>query len=178
VLEGQSAVGAIRRAWDLLRRRFWWVTGFVVILYVLNLLIVGGPGALINAILEVVLVYSAGLDSIYTGFVLQTIAQSLATLALSLVYLPLQITALTLMYFDLRVRTEGFDLTLRAEHALHGQVDVAGILAQAPGPAAAGEPLVTWKEMGNLALLSLGIMGVCGVPYVILLFFLVTLMRF
>ena len=46
VIERRSALGALRRGWDLVRRRFWWVLGFFMVIYLLQALIVTGPGTL------------------------------------------------------------------------------------------------------------------------------------
>lgn len=152
VLERQAARRAVRRAWDLARRRFWWALGFVFLLYLFNLLIVSGPVALITSIFQFLL-----FDSLQTGeaaglLTLQAVVSSLVGLVLSLIYLPLQLIGITLMYFDLRVRTEGFDLALLAEQASGRETPVAEITARAPEPQ--GVRLVTWREMGYFALLS------------------------
>ena len=163
VIEGQPALRAIRRAWDLVRRRFWWVVGFVGILFLFNQLIVSGPGAL----LQVVLQLGAGrllLSGDYaTTLIAQTVLQYVVTLVLSLIYLPLQMTCLTLMYLDLRVRTEGFDLDVSAARSLPEEARPADILAQAaPLPTS---NLVTWQEMGYFALMSLGAIAAVGLLY-------------
>ena len=43
---------------------------------------------------------------------LQLFASQFATLALELVYLPAQLAAVTLLYYDLRIRKEGYDLEI------------------------------------------------------------------
>jgi hypothetical protein len=85
--------------------------------------------------------------------------QSLTTLVMTLIYLPLQLAALTLLYFDLRVRTEGFDLVWTAERALDADSALEDIVAQAPSPEATN--LVTSTEIGNFFLLTIafGIFG-------------------
>lgn len=113
VLEKKRARAAVRRAWDLSRRRFWPVVGFALALLLLSIIFTALPSLLVGAVLGV----SALLPAEEFGSqpsVVATIVNSLTTLATTLIYLPFQLTAMTLLYFDLRVRTEGFDLALLA----------------------------------------------------------------
>ena len=155
VLEKQGVADALLRAWELTRRRFWWVMGFVFVLYLFNQLITSGPAFLLGlgiGALREVLTDSLGVTGLAT---LQTILQSLVTMAISLVSLPLQQVCMLLMYFDLRVRTEGFDLALQAEEATSDEmgVDIEAVLAEAPAPARSG--LITWTEIGQFSAVSL-----------------------
>lgn len=165
VLEGESGYSAIRRGWDLARRRFWWVAGFVAILYLFNQIVVGGPSFLISLLFQ--FAQDTLSESIGTAnaFVLQTISETLTSLFTSLLYLPLQLTCMTLLYFDLRVRTEGFDLALLANSAM-GEVDLDTIMEQAPPAESTG--LVTWPELGYFALLSLGVIAIVAILYALL----------
>jgi hypothetical protein len=65
-------------------------------------------------------------------------------------------TAFTLIYFDLRVRTEGFDLALLTMDT-SAPVDAANV-AQVPVPQS-NERLITGTEIGNFAILTLGAIG-------------------
>lgn len=166
VLEGQKGYSTIRRGWDLARRRFWWVTGFVAILYLFNQLVVGGPSYLISLLFQIAegtLVESIGTAN---AFMIQTVSETLTSLFTGLLYLPLQLTCMTLLYFDLRVRTEGFDLALLADRAMGEKVDVDAIMAQAPPAESAG--LVTWPELGYFAVLSLGVVAIGLIFYLLL----------
>ncbi|MCA9954623.1 MAG: hypothetical protein KC434_07880 [Anaerolineales bacterium] len=106
VLERASVIDAVKRAWTLSRLRFWWVLGYLVLLTVLTFVIIFGPAAIIGVVLGLVL----GEMSI----LVQSIVQQSATLVLTAVFLPIRIAAVTLMYFDLRIRFEGFDLVVLA----------------------------------------------------------------
>jgi len=152
LLEQQTSKNAIRRAWDLTRRRFWWVAGYVGLLFLLNEFIVSGPTSLVSVIFG--LFAESMFESIGTGSVLalQTVTQSIVSLITSLIYVPLQLTGITLMYFDLRVRTEGFDLTLLTQAASE-DTKMVDVVRQAPLPETTG--LVTGKEMGYFVLVSL-----------------------
>lgn len=147
VLERQTPKNAIRRAWDLTRRRFWWVVGFVALLSLFSLVIVNGPTALVNWVLEYA---TRGLaaQNPQTALVISSVIESLTTLVMTLIYMPLQLAALTLLYFDFRVRTESFDLTWTAERALDADAALEDIVAQAPAPETAS--LITSNEFGNL----------------------------
>ena len=148
VLEGRSGFQSLRRSWDLVRRRFWWVIGFVLTLTLLVQVVVVGPAALAGILLVPLIGPDIGDQALVT-----TIIQSLTQLFFSLLLIPLQTTAITLVYFDLRVRTEGFDLTLLAHEGLEGETDIRDIVAQAPPPSK--EAIITGTEVGYLVLLTI-----------------------
>ena len=141
---------SVLRAWNLTRRRFWPVLGTIFILYLFNILIVNGPITLVNVLLQQ-FIPSATNDTV-TGVVIIAIVQALVSLVFILLYYPLQMTAFTLIYFDLRVRTEGFDMALLtsndAEQALMST------------PAQSDERLITGPDLGNFAILTFGVLGV------------------
>ena len=157
--------GAIRRAWDLVRRRFWWALGFMVILVIFNQIITAGPSMVATLFLQ----YALKNQSVEYTNLIQTLVQALVGLGASLFYLPIQLGAITLMYLDLRVRTEGFDLAVLAG-ATAGQ-DMVDLTGQAS--TAAPSPLITGNELGNFVLISiLGIGGICLVSYLLQALFL------
>jgi hypothetical protein len=153
VLEKQGALASIRRAWDLARRRFWPVLGTIFVLYLFSLLIVNGPAAIVNAILTGTM---ASFGDSTTRLIVVTIIQALVSLVFVLLYYPLQMAAFTLIYFDLRVRTEGFDIALLTMNAAES-ADAADI-SQVPVPRS-NEQLITGPELGNFAILTLGALG-------------------
>jgi len=154
VLEKQKATRAIRRAWDLARRRFWWVLGFVLILAIFAHIIITGPVLLLSLLFNFV-VGSGPLATSTTQAMTQTVLQSITQLVGGLIYLPLQITAITLMYFDLRIRTEGFDLTVLTESvSAESRSEFSEITTQAPEPERGN--LVTINEMGYFVLIEIG----------------------
>jgi hypothetical protein len=154
VLEGQGVLNSIRRAWSLVRRRFWPVLGYVLVLYLFSMLIVSGPSMLINAALAGVF---QTFDDPFSGLMVRTIIQSLVQLVGILIYYPLQMAAFTLIYFDLRVRTEGFDLALLAIDT----ADPASIERTMAAPQAVpNERIITGADLGNFAILTLAAAGV------------------
>jgi hypothetical protein len=163
VLEKQGALDSIRRAWDLARRRFWPVLGMIFVLYLFSLLIVNGPAAIVNAILTQVAI---SFGDMTTALVISTIIQSLVSLVFVLLYYPLQMTAFTLIYFDLRVRTEGFDIALLTMN--DSEPMDASRVSQVPVPQS-NERQITSPELGNFAILTLGAFGSCILFYSVIM---------
>ncbi|MBN2006096.1 MAG: glycerophosphoryl diester phosphodiesterase membrane domain-containing protein [Anaerolineae bacterium] len=160
ILERKSGTEAIRRGWDLCRRRFWNVIWFYALLIIFAQLITTAPTLLINIAVPWLALNSS---TELIGILISTGV----TLVSGLLYTPLQLTAMTLLYFDLRVRTEGFDLTWTTEHALDEEISPENVIAQAP-PAEGGS-LITQSELGNFVLLSLGILGIFVVIYFVIM---------
>jgi len=145
VLERRSAMEALQRAWDLARQRIWWLIGFMLLLGIFGQLVVTGP-----AILSVFIVNSLVGSSI--SATTSTLIQQVIGLLLNLIYLPLQLTCVTLLYFDVRVRTEGFDLALLA---LSEQADAESLTETAPPLNKNAFP--NWEEFGYFALITIAI---------------------
>ncbi|MCB8929055.1 MAG: hypothetical protein H6652_25900 [Ardenticatenaceae bacterium] len=142
VLERRTALEGIKRAWNLARRRFWWIIGFMLLLGLFGQLIVTGP-----ALLSVFIVqgsFGSGLDSNTANLVQQVIS-----LLLNLIYLPLRLACVTLLYFDMRVRTEGFDLAVLA---LSDDANADNLALTAPGLGQSIMP--SWEEFGYFALIT------------------------
>lgn len=152
VIERRSATDAIRRAWELARRRFWWLTGFFMLLMLFNLLVVQGPVQMVAMAIQSYLMGGASAFNVASNTALQSISASVLTLFLSLLYLPLASTCATLAYFDLRVRQEGFDLALMAGQEGDAPVNALELAAQAP--AIPQGPLVTKEELSYFVLVS------------------------
>jgi hypothetical protein len=82
-----------------------------------------------------------------------TVIQSLTVLIVELLYRPLESIALTLMYLDLRVRTEGLDLLLCAEERVTGFDQLKSIKRYAPLPSRGA--ILTWAEVGSFILITI-----------------------
>jgi hypothetical protein len=143
VLEQRSAVDAIQRAWDLARRRIWWLIGFMLLLGLFGQLIVTGPALLVAFSINSIV--GGTIDATTTSLIQQIIG-----LLLNLIYLPLQLTCVTLLYFDVRVRTEGFDLALLA---LSDNADADAV--QATAPPLDKNKFPKWEELGYFALITI-----------------------
>jgi hypothetical protein len=158
VLEHKSGYRAMRRSWDLARRRFWPVLGFVALMFLFNLIVVSGPNLLITAVFQGLVLSAIRSGSSPTNLLAaQLIVQSLLTLMFSLLYLPLQLIGITLLYFDLRVRTEGLDLAMLTQDAAANAAATApDAVLTGPAPPAESGGLITGRELGNFFVLSLG----------------------
>ncbi|MEM7030472.1 MAG: hypothetical protein AAF629_12960 [Chloroflexota bacterium] len=154
VLEKQAASKSIRRSWDLSRRRFWPVFGFVLVLALFSYLIIGGPASLVTFVTQIAFA-DIFLSNPALQFILQTVLQSVVSLLGSLIFLPLQLTAYTLLYLDLRVRTEGLDLEILANSLEDDQQHSVSETFTAAPTSEKGN-LVTMTEMGYFVLIELG----------------------
>lgn len=160
-LENHGAVSAIRRSWDLGRTRFWWLIGFTLVLALLGQLIVTGPIYLLGAILQNALASVSEL-SLNMQVVVSNLISGLSTIALSLLYTPLQLTVFAVVYFDLRARSEGLDLALQLP-----QADGADTPAM-PEIRSAAMPFFTGMDIGRFVLLSLIALVLFGLYFLFL----------
>ena len=103
VLERLSGWGGLRRSWSLVRGLFWRMFGIR--------LLVGIITAIISGIVVLVLgLAGAGLDA--SGrFVVQQVATAIASVFIS----PITYIAITLLYYDARIRREAFDIEMLAQ---------------------------------------------------------------
>lgn len=98
VLEGTSAIGGLRRSWHLTRGSFWRVFGYAIVIFLIIAILQLALGGLIAAALSV-----AGPSGA------RVLGQLLGA-AVNVLVRPFGFITLTLLYYDLRVRNEGFDL--------------------------------------------------------------------
>jgi hypothetical protein len=148
VLEKQTATNAPGRAWNLARRRFWWLFAFALLLALFGQLVVSGPAYLTLA-LTTSLLFSGTIDPMVSAIIQQSV-----TFLFGVLYYPLQLTCITLMYFDVRIRTEGFDLALLAASDTESQKENIDISV---GITTAKESITpTTEELGYFSLISIG----------------------
>lgn len=100
VVEGLGATDAMNRSWNLTKGHRWKVLG-VVVVSVLTVYLVTIASAFIGGVLALVAGPSPVIGLLIVGVV---------TAALSVVTYPFIYCAVTVLYYDLRVRKEGFDL--------------------------------------------------------------------
>ena len=148
IMEGRGAQQTVRRVWDLVRRRFWWVFGFALLTSLIQLAAFG-PSYLAGLALEAF--WPATEAQLLLRSAIETLIDTLNTL----LYQPLASVLLVLLYFDLRVRFEGLDLALLASGIIGEQT--AEIVADAPE--AAQEKLFTQREFGYFVLVGLVYVG-------------------
>lgn len=102
VLENFNSTGGLGRSWKLVKGYFWRTLGFYLVLTILVAAFTTGP----------VLLFQIGaflLPSPALGIIIAAIAQTL----LRIIITPIQYGALTVYYYDLRVRKEGLDLQMQ-----------------------------------------------------------------
>lgn len=168
VLEKAPARVAIRRAWDLARSRFWWLMGYLGILVIFNLVVISGPIALLNNVVFAPLQKEALLaGGVSQALVISSIFQQALQILLTILFRSLQSIAITLAYFDLRMRLEGFDLAVQT---LSPDQSIVEQLSQAP-KAAANPKTITRDDVIHFLLLSLIVAGVYAVLMAIIMVF-------
>lgn len=104
VLENTGLVAGVRRSWNLVRGSFWRVLGILIILYFFISIVSAVPAGTI----------SVGATVFLRSFVLVNVIQTVISGLVGVLLAPIQYAVLTLLYYDLRVRKEGFDLELLA----------------------------------------------------------------
>lgn len=163
VIEKQKAVQAIRRAWELTRRRFWPVLGFAVLLWLFQQAVIAGPAALFFTLFLWAVTTATASDNIGLFFASQAVFQALTIMFGNVLFVPLQVTAANMLYLDLRVRGEGLDLALRAG-------DVRGVpstevIQQAPPAAGPWFRREDWRNFVLFSLITLGLIALFMVLY-------------
>jgi len=118
VIENQGAVASVRRAFNLGRRRFWRLFGLCLLLAAMLLII----------FVALFILLFFGYELLQPDFDLAIILYQLVWSTVIMLIIPVGLVPLTLFYFDLRIRLEGFDLELMVEH-VHAEV----VPAIAPG---------------------------------------------
>lgn len=101
IVENLGPMQAIRRSWSLIQTYWWRTLGLLAVLWLLDLVIEQGPASLVSAIVSAMAPANTTLQLLISGVV---------TTITTMIFLPLQLVAITLYYFDLRVRKEGYDL--------------------------------------------------------------------
>jgi hypothetical protein len=100
-----GATAALSRSWALTRRNSWRCFGYLVLLLAFNAFVLGLPVAVLQWLMVFLLTPQtiAWFGGILVGL----------NYLLGIVWTPLMILALVLLYFDLRVRAESYDLDIR-----------------------------------------------------------------
>jgi hypothetical protein len=109
VLEGQGPLAGLARSWRLVGQAFWRSLGIFLLVYAfiyIVSLVVQLPLIVLGVFFGVLLNNSVLYQSI----------ASLVTYGVLILVLPLQFIIFTLLYYDLRIRKEGYDLELKLAH--------------------------------------------------------------
>lgn len=99
-----GAVESLRRSWRLTKNNVWRCVGYLVLLGLLNLVITNLPNVVISQIIIIVLP-----ENLALGTMLSTAVGAVFLI----LWQPLSVAAVVLLYYDLRVRQESYDLSLR-----------------------------------------------------------------
>ena len=102
VLEGLSGIRGLARSWNLVRGLGWRMLGIRLLLALITVIIEGVVGVLIT-------LPGFGLDA-NSRFLLQQIGSAVAAVFVS----PITYIGVTLLYYDARIRKEGFDIEMLA----------------------------------------------------------------
>ena len=121
LIEGARGTKAIGRSWTLVRGRRWPILGVLLLAYLLS--------TVLSSILGVGVLGASGFDTNSVTYVVLSTISSAITTSLTV---PVYATIVALIYFDLRVRHEGFDLALLARQV--GTEPPPGPDDQPPGP--------------------------------------------
>lgn len=111
VLEGRGAIDGISRSWALTRDYFWRTLGYVLVIALVVFFIAGVPALVITLPLQFL---------IPDQLMLQTVINTVVSTILNVIVTPFGLIAYTLMYYDLRIRKEGFDLEQQTMQQLVG----------------------------------------------------------
>ncbi len=109
VVEKMGPISALGRAWRLSGGHRWRIFGIQILLFILNLVLSLLIGGLFGGLA------AFGQSGQPGQFGVSTVVQSLVNLASTIVWAPVEWIAFTVLYYDLRVRKEAFDLQLAAE---------------------------------------------------------------
>ena len=101
-IEHVGPIAALQRSWALSTGNRWRIIGIQLLLVILN--------AVISALLSAVFV-----TTLFGDTTTRTIFQQIANLIASVAWAPVQWGTFAILYYDLRVRREAFDLTFAAE---------------------------------------------------------------
>jgi hypothetical protein len=101
-LEGAGPIAALRRSWDLSSGNRWRILGLQALLGILNLVI----STLLSALF---------VGTLISDQATRTVLQQIVNLVANVAWAPVQWGTFAVLYYDLRVRREAFDLQLAAE---------------------------------------------------------------
>ena len=118
VVEGLGPLQALRRSWDLTRGHAWRSFGYLLLLGILGYVVTNMPSAAVQQAL---------ITAVGPGELGWALGIAIAfTQAMAVVWLPLQAAATVLLYYDLRVRHESYDLALRVARLEEGLGESTG----------------------------------------------------
>jgi hypothetical protein len=136
LVEGLGGPAALKRSFALVKGHWWATCGRLVVAYILVSVVTG-----VVTLLPLALTSSVIADTSFGALLIE----HAANFVVSLMTTPFIAAVTTLVYFDLRVRKEGFDLALLAER-------MGGAPAEGPVPERADAPAAPlWSGGGSSA---------------------------
>lgn len=114
VLEGLGPVAGLARSWRLIGSSFWRALGIFILVIVLSMLMSSLPSALMLFFLNLGSGGALGDGEIIRNQALGALMSQLGLI----ISLPLLFSIYTLLYYDLRIRKEGYDLELMAQQTV------------------------------------------------------------
>lgn len=102
ILEDAGPVAALQRSWSLSTGSRWRILGLILLLFVLQLVL--------SSLLSFVLLASFNTDQVF-----QVVLQQAVNIVATIAWAPVYWGTFAILYYDLRVRREAFDLQLAAE---------------------------------------------------------------
>ncbi|HEY0604526.1 MAG TPA: hypothetical protein VGD58_16520 [Herpetosiphonaceae bacterium] len=115
IVENAGPLQALVRSWRLTQGSFWRILGYAVLIWLIVSLLAALPAGTIG--------FFAGLTGMDPR--IQLVLNTSASAVLNVIATPFSMIAYTLLYFDLRVRNEGFDLEYQANALLPGTVGMS-----------------------------------------------------
>jgi hypothetical protein len=108
MVEGAGPWQSLVRSWRLTQGSFWRIVGYMLLIALLMYLLAALPMFVLSFAMSII-----GLDQR-----VQLIITTCTSTVISVIVTPFSVIAYTLLYFDLRVRREGFDLEQQANALL------------------------------------------------------------
>lgn len=105
IMENIGATDGLKRSWDMTKDHFWRVLGTSFAASLLTMLLTYLPTLFAQYVFE---------NLIPVSLEVQQAVNVLITQAALLISLPFSVAVIVLIYYDLRIRTEGFDLMILA----------------------------------------------------------------
>jgi hypothetical protein len=134
LFEGLKGRRALRRSFQLVKGRWWKTAGAIVCGYLIALVVGGVLQGVVGA-----LVFTGAGDSVLGTALINALGKGIGQLFTT----PFPAAVTAVVYYDLRVRKEGFDLQLLAERL--GVSPPAGVASASPIPSA-GASVPVWER--------------------------------
>lgn len=114
--QGWGPIAALRNSWALTRGHFWRVFGYVLLIYLFY-------GVIYSALIGLALGLAALV--VTSSTIASVVIYGIISALLPVLWYPIQTAAFVMLYFDLRVRNEGYDIELRIQQ-LEAEVQQTG----------------------------------------------------